>query len=535
MKKISLALALAAALFHATAWAAADPTVTFEWETNRYTVEIPGSTADWDGLLALPAVGVSPTVYPLQILQALSDDSGAEKVLTKITASGPLNEAAWACVASLLGTYSTPTVSTDITTTAIIPSALVSSGDFDSMSWDDCWTNLATQTGITLNVTLEGVAGDAGNTNTLASIFANEGITVTELTLTGTSSLQLPAAGFTADAINLGPSSTLDVSVVTDLTTLPIPQVESGATLVLASGDVTEIAEKLMEWFGANNVPSGIVIEDDNGALMTDEVLEELDALYPSLTVDDVVFDSLPEPYNQPDAKPVTITNDGGSLATITDVVLSSGAEFTLITGGSLPLTVASGDSDTSWKVRPEANLPVGSYSDTITVTYDGGATAAADVSFEVLDALSPSLAVDNVVFGSLQEPYAQPDAKSVTITNSGGAQATITSVALSNNTAFTLTDTGVSAVVPIGGSNTSWTARPKADLSVAQYTDTITVTYDGGATATATVSFEVTGQTPPPPPPDDEKKDFGGGGCDSGFFGLTSFLLALFLVGRKR
>ena len=66
----------------------------------------------------------------------------------------------------------------------------------------------------------------------------------------------------------------------------------------------------------------------------------------------------------------------------------------------------------------------------------------------------------------------------------------------------------GSGSTVPAGGSITTWTIRPVSGLSAGAYTATITVAYDGGAVATAQVSFTVTrrpssggGGTPPSNP----------------------------------
>ena len=87
--------------------------------------------------------------------------------------------------------------------------------------------------------------------------------------------------------------------------------------------------------------------------------------------------------YTQPVAQDITITSSGNWQSTITGVTVS-GTDFTIGGSGS---TVAAGDSISTWTVQPTAGLAAGSYTATITVTYNDGATATAPVSFTVTKA----------------------------------------------------------------------------------------------------------------------------------------------------
>ncbi|MCC8103097.1 MAG: leucine-rich repeat protein, partial [Clostridiales bacterium] len=84
---------------------------------------------------------------------------------------------------------------------------------------------------------------------------------------------------------------------------------------------------------------------------------------------------------------------------------------------------------------------------------------------------------------------YTQSDVASITITSSGNSDATISGVTV-NSTNFTIAGSG--STVPAGGSIDTWTIQPAANLNAGTYSDTITVKYNGGATATAEVSFIV-------------------------------------------
>ncbi|MBP3856568.1 MAG: chitobiase/beta-hexosaminidase C-terminal domain-containing protein [Ruminiclostridium sp.] len=102
------------------------------------------------------------------------------------------------------------------------------------------------------------------------------------------------------------------------------------------------------------------------------------------------------------------------------------------------------------------------------------------------------TLSVTAPTFDAVSVGYAQPAAKAITITSTGNSNATISSVELSGTNADSFTLTNGTASVTAGGTNTSYTIRPNAGLAAGTYTATITVTYNGEATATANVSFTV-------------------------------------------
>lgn len=98
------------------------------------------------------------------------------------------------------------------------------------------------------------------------------------------------------------------------------------------------------------------------------------------LNVTAPAFDSVYTGYAQPEAKPITISSAGNSDATISGVTVDN-ASFVIGGSGS---TVPAGGSIATWTVRPAANLGVGTYTATITVAYNDGATATAQVGFAV-------------------------------------------------------------------------------------------------------------------------------------------------------
>ena len=99
------------------------------------------------------------------------------------------------------------------------------------------------------------------------------------------------------------------------------------------------------------------------------------------------------------------------------------------------------------------------------------------------------TLSVTAPAFADVQYGYTQPDAQSITVISSGNTDATITSVSVSSEN-FKIGGSG--ETVPYGENLSTWTVQPAPDLSVGKYSTTITVTYNNGAAATASVSISV-------------------------------------------
>jgi hypothetical protein len=287
-----------------------------------------------------------------------------------------------------------------------------------------------------------------------------------------------------------------------------------------------------------------------------------------TLTVTAPSFSGILSSDPQPMPKPVVITNSGNSASTITGVAASN-SDFVVAGSGS---TVSIGGSISGWTIQPAAGLSAGTHTATITVTYNGGAEATADVSIVVTPAApagltglatsfagesdgkitgttaalefklssdttyspasdsetaglaagtydvrfaaisgvlaSPSLTVtvdEGPVrtypltvtapsFAGILSSDPQPEAQPIVIANIGNSASTITDISVSN-TDFILSGSG--NLVAVGGSINSWTIQPAAGLSAGTHTATITVTYTGGAMATADVSIVITPAAP--------------------------------------
>ncbi len=113
------------------------------------------------------------------------------------------------------------------------------------------------------------------------------------------------------------------------------------------------------------------------------------------------------------------------------------------------------------------------------------------------------SLSITASIFESVTEGYAQPAAQPLTITNNDSSDETISSVALSDETAFTLNKTDGATIAAGATDNTTYTIQPVAGLSAGIYEATVTVTYSENITVTTAVSFTVQPAPEPTPDPD--------------------------------
>ena len=139
------------------------------------------------------------------------------------------------------------------------------------------------------------------------------------------------------------------------------------------------------------------------------------------------------------------------------------------------------------------SGLAAGTYEVRVKATKQAFASEAVAVTINK----GAQLVVSAVDLGEAAYGYT-PAAKTITITNSGDGDATIESVAVSKDSHFEVA--GAGTTVTAGGTVTTYTIQPKAGWNAAvekPYTDTITVTYNNGATATADVAFTVTKADP--------------------------------------
>ena len=205
-------------------------------------------------------------------------------------------------------------------------------------------------------------------------------------------------------------------------------------------------------------------------------------------------------------AKTVTITNNGGAQLNVTNMTITgaNASEFAKATGGTCattyPIPLAAGGSCTQNVTFTPSS--VGAKTATLAITSNDGDTPTANVSLTGTGiapdiAVAPAtLAFDPTLVG------VTATAKTVTITNNGGAQLNVTNMTITgaNASEFAKATGGTCATtypIPLaaGGSCTqNVTFTPS---SVGAKTATLAITSNDGDTPTANVSLTGTGIAP--------------------------------------
>jgi LPXTG-motif cell wall-anchored protein len=208
-------------------------------------------------------------------------------------------------------------------------------------------------------------------------------------------------------------------------------------------------------------------------------------------------FGTFVEGYAEaPAADAIVISSSGSADAAISNVEVDDTAAFTIDGSGD---TVTAGGSIDTWTIRPNVGLAAGNYAGTITVTYGApgvgtGETTTHTVYFTVQSAATLEIDGD-FDFGSELLGYAVgPEAESITITNTGGATATIDGIDLAGGIDFIIDGTSPLAIES-GIKNNALTIRPAPGLSAGTYETQVVVKYsdETGSKQTAQdVKFKV-------------------------------------------
>ena len=104
-------------------------------------------------------------------------------------------------------------------------------------------------------------------------------------------------------------------------------------------------------------------------------------------------------------------------------------------------------------------------------------------IDFTYIISATPLLA-----FGTLAKPYTPPAEQTVTVTNTGTGAITLVQPTSANYVVGALSTTTLS----VTGATATFTVQPKPGLPIGDYSETITITGNNGASATVTVTFTV-------------------------------------------
>ena len=281
----------------------------------------------------------------------------------------------------------------------------------------------------------------------------------------------------------------------------------SGGAATIKAGDKDSSTYTVIPNLGLSEgtYSATLVLTYDNGKTAQADVTFTVSATAgtPSLTVGSVDFGSVAE-GSTPGAAAISIQNTGDVTASITDVSVDSN-NFTVNTTGST--NIAARATDTTWTVQPVSGLSAGSYTGQITVSYNGDATATAQVTLTVTGGKAPAEASLSVNDATETQTVGELKAIPITIQNTSAFDAAIRKVTIDNTTDFTINGDGFSKISANQSDASSWYVTPKSDLGAGAYFTKVTVTYNSGEgtsdhTAEATITLNVSGSTPVVPDP---------------------------------
>lgn len=210
-----------------------------------------------------------------------------------------------------------------------------------------------------------------------------------------------------------------------------------------------------------------------------------------------LTFDPVTAGYTElPAGKTVSFSNQAGTAEAQLTRVLDAGAQAAFTAAFSADTLAAGATESSVLTVQPVAGLTAGTYSGNVTVQVNGVDFATYPVSLTVNAPAAASLAADpasgsTLAFDSVKEGYAAaPDAKSVTVSNSGNAAANLTAVLdEAGQNAFTA---ALSQASIAGGESAILAVQPKMGLKAGTYTGQVSVLNDGNVVFTYTFSLTV-------------------------------------------
>ena len=164
-----------------------------------------------------------------------------------------------------------------------------------------------------------------------------------------------------------------DDGTITGITSAMEYRVSGGSWADCPDGTITGLADGTYEV--RYMATSGALASESASVVIAQGVPQTFTLEIAAPEFDDVIYN-----YAQPDSKPLVITSSGNTDSTITGVTADS-ESFIIGTGSK---TVPYGQSISDWTIQPVAGLAAGTYAATVTVTYNGGATASDTVSFVV-------------------------------------------------------------------------------------------------------------------------------------------------------
>lgn len=256
----------------------------------------------------------------------------------------------------------------------------------------------------------------------------------------------------------------------------------SGSTATISQGRTASFTVQPKANLSAGNYDPAITVTSTHDASAAVNLKFQVERKDCDLMADvsQLDFGYAQEGYGQPEGKTVTLTNVGKntltvSLPTAEGYVVEGGYGFT---GGTATIEP---DATASFTVRPATGLEGGSHPATLTITGSAaGQTASWPValSFSVEPKVyAASVSPETVTFDGLRVGYEQPEAQTVTVTNTGNQALSLKLPSLEDyeiQAATGFDEEGVASLAVNG--KASFTVRPAAGLAQGDHSDTLTL-----------------------------------------------------------
>ena len=377
-------------------------------------------------------------------------------------------------------------ISTELSATSVGPGSSVT-------------VSVRPKTGLTANTYTDTltVTGDSGISLTASLSFTvNAALTYTATINPTSKTFSAATAGYSAQTAqaftiqNTGTGTITGLSAALSGTNFEI-STELSATSA-ASGSSVTISVRPKTGLTANTYTDTLTVTGDNGISLTASLSFTVNAaLTYTATINPTskTFSAATAGYSAQTAQAFTIQNTGTGTITGLSAALS-GTNFEIST--ELSATSVGPGSSVTVSVRPKTGLTANTYTDTLTVTGDSGISLTASLSFTVNAALTYTATINptSKTFSAATAGYSAQTAQAFTIQNTGTGTITGLSAALSGTNFEISTELSATSVGP--GSSVTVSVRPKTGLTANTYTDTLTVTGDGGISLTSSLSFTV-------------------------------------------
>ena len=258
----------------------------------------------------------------------------------------------------------------------------------------------------------------------------------------------------------------------------------SGSTATISQGRTASFTVQPKAGLSEGNYNTAITVTSTHSASTTVNLQFKVERKDYDLMADvsQLDFGYAQEGYGQPEGKTVTLTNVGKnaltvSLPTAEGYVVEGGYGFT---GGTATIEP---DATASFTVRPATGLGGGSHPATLTITGESTsgeekASWTVNLNFSVEPKVyAASVSPETVTFEGLRVGYEQPEAQTVTVTNTGNQTLTLKLPSLADyeiQAKEGFDEEGV-ATLDING-KASFTVRPAAGLEEGDHSATLTL-----------------------------------------------------------